>query len=73
MNQDATATTYVVQCADGGSDGAAATTSAAATTAFSAAITDSGDDGIGECGFLSPMTIVEGPSTVAYGMSIDDA
>lgn len=73
MNQDATATTYVVQCANGGSDGAAATTAAATSSAGAAATTDLGfDDGDG-CGFPSPITIVEGPSTVAYAIAYDDS
>ncbi len=74
FNQDATATTYVVQCANGGSNGAASTTTAAAasTTAAAASTTDSGDDGSDVCGYPSPITIVEGPSTVAYSVAYDD-
>lgn len=80
--QDATATTYVVQCANGGSDGAAATTAAATTAAAAttdaaaAAATDFGDDGSDDddvCGFPTPITLVEGPSTVAYSLAVDDS
>ncbi|KAL9133950.1 MAG: hypothetical protein Q9175_004871 [Cornicularia normoerica] len=63
INQDATATTYVVQCANGGSNGAAATTAAAAT--------DTGNDNSSICGYPTPVTIVEGPSTVAYSIALD--
>lgn len=80
INQDATATTYVVECANGGSNGAAATsaaaTSAAATSlaaaASAAAAIDFGD-GSDECGLPTPITVVEGPSTVAYSLAVDDS
>lgn len=70
INQDATATTYVIQCA---SDSAAATTSAASTSAAAAAATGLGDDDSDICGFPSPITVVEGPSTVAYSIALDDS
>ncbi|KAM0804301.1 hypothetical protein BDR22DRAFT_593722 [Usnea florida] len=72
---DATATTYLIQCANDGSNGAAATTAAAAsTTAAAAATTDVGDDlDSDSCGFPSPVTVVEGPSTVAYALTLDDS
>ena len=69
INQDATATTYVIQCANGGSDSAAATTAAATA----AAATDLGDDGSDICGLPTPITLVEGPSTVAYSIALDDS
>lgn len=75
INQDATATTYVVQCANGGSNGAAATSAAAtsaAATSLAAATTDF-DDGSDVCGFPTPITLVEGPSTVAYSVAVDDS
>ena len=67
MDQDATATTYVVQCANGG---AAATTDPAAAASTDIADLDIADD---ECGFPSPVTVVEGPSTVAYALTLDDS
>ncbi|KAL9065168.1 MAG: hypothetical protein Q9161_008412 [Pseudevernia consocians] len=71
---DATATTYVIQCANGGSDSAAATTAAATTAAATAAATtDLGDDGSDICGLPTPITLVEGPSTVAYSLALDDS
>ena len=79
INQDATATTYVIQCANGGSDNAAATTAAATTAAATtaaataAAVTDLGDDGSDICGLPTPITLVEGPSTVAYSIAVDDS
>lgn len=73
INQDATATTYVVECANGGSNSMAAITAAAATTAEAAAATTLADDGSDACGFPVPVTIVEGPSTVAYSLGVDDS
>lgn len=78
INQDATATTYVVQCANGGSNGAAATsaaatsaaaTSLAAATSVGPSLEDDGD----ACGFPIPVTVTEGPSTVAYSIVADDS
>lgn len=71
---DATATTYVVECANGGSNALAAlTAAAAATTGLAAALTSLGNDDSDNCGFPVPVTIVEGPSTVAYSLGIEDS
>ena len=78
INQDATATTYVVECANGGYKSLAALTAAttgvaAAATDLAAAATDlGGDDDTDACGFPVPVTIVEGPSTVAYTVAVED-
>ena len=75
INQDATATTYVVECANGGSNGAAATSAAATTAAATslAAATTGYDDGSFVCSYPIPITLVEGPSTVAFSLAADDA
>ena len=73
INQDATATTYVVECANGGSNALAAITAAAATSDGAAAATTLADDGSDACGFPTPVTVVEGPSTVAYSLGVDDS
>ena len=61
---DASATTYVIQCASNASGAGSATTKnkrqAAVTTAGSAN---------GGCVFPSPITVVEGPSTLHYTYS----
>lgn len=71
-----------MQCANGGSNDLAAITAAASTTAAAATAAaattgadfgdDDGDDGT-DCGFPTPVTIVEGPSTVAYSVVADDS
>lgn len=48
-------------------------TTAAATTAAAAATTDYSDDEGDLCGFQTPVTIVEGPSTVAWSYGANGA
>lgn len=75
----------MIECASGASSALAALTAAAATTDGAAAATtdgaaattglgddDFGDDDSDECGYPVPVTVVEGPSSVAYVLAVGD-
>ena len=80
VGADAKATTYVITCASGGA--AAATTdgsmskkkrsAAAMTTAMPTGGSDDtfDDEDSDDCGLISPLTVTEGPSTLAYTLTL---
>ncbi|MCJ1449707.1 hypothetical protein MMC28_000035 [Mycoblastus sanguinarius] len=71
---DATATTYVVQCASGAAASSNTPTPTLTADSCSGTFCDNGgDSGSPSCGFPSPFTVVQGPSTVHYALTLDDS
>ncbi|KAG8533601.1 uncharacterized protein KY384_001341 [Bacidia gigantensis] len=74
VGADASATTYVIQCPEQKQKRQVATVTATSTAASSSGSnndnSDENDDSL--CGIPSPVTVIEGPSTLSFSLGLED-